>query len=195
MRRAQNRYFRIPENTPMQVRKWASQVSLKSLELNQRPLSQISQYSYASSTYEAQLGGRTTPSQSARSSYIIPIEREGATSSSSNNQMYHHIYDQNGTCLHDHHHDNMIERSGSALSQQSQQSSSSEMQIQKTRESALGGKSAGWKKSQDNLQFIARNESPYVYNEPGKFPVLEPGRVRFEEVVTKKEYLAETKHY
>jgi len=177
------------------VKKWASQVSLKSLELNQRPVSQISQFSYSSSTYDAQLGEHITPSQSARSSYVIPIEREGASSSASNNHMYHHIYDQNGVCLHDHQHqhEDIVQRTASAMSQHSQQSTSSE--LKKSRESALGGKSNGWKKSQDNLQFIARNQSPYIYNEPGKFPVLEPGRVRFVEEVTKKEYEAVTKHY
>ncbi|ODM89592.1 Paxillin, partial [Orchesella cincta] len=161
IRRAQNRYFGIPESTPMQPKKWASQVSLKSLDF-QTPLMTLNQ-------------------QSARSSYIIPIEREGASSSASNN--IYHIHDHDGVCLHDH--DELQATRSSVLSQE-----------QKSRASALGGKNVGWKKSQDNMQFIAKNQSPYVYNEPGKFPVLEPGKhIRFEEVVTKKEYQAISKHY
>lgn len=196
IRRAQNRYFGIAEDAPMQVKKWASQVSLKSLELNQRPVSQISQYSSYSSTYE--LGGRATPTnQSQRSSYIIPIEREGGTSSS-NSQPIYHIHDNNGMYLHDHQ-EETIQRS-SAMSQHSSSSSSAltgtSSADQKSRAAALGGKNVGWKKSQDNLQFIAKNESPYIYNQPGKFPVLEPGKhIRFEEVVTKREYEAMAKHY
>lgn len=201
----------------MQVRKWASTVSLKSVEINntngqqQRSTSQMSQYSAYSSSSE--LGRCATPLQpltnghslsngnslqrQGSSSYLIPIERECASSSLSNhstkNDNLHHIHDQNGTCLHD-----MLQRSSSQQSTSSTASASSTIQNQ--RANALGGKST-WKKSQDNLQYIAKNQSPYVYNEPGKFPVLDTSNeetnkhIKFEEVMTKREYEAVKKHY
>lgn len=102
----------------------------------------------------------------------------------------HHIHDHDGICLHD----QLVEEIQRSVSKPS--SSSKLTAEQKARASALGGKFKGWKKSQDNMQFIAKNQSPYVYNEPGKFPVLEPEKhIRFEEVVTKREYERATKHF
>lgn len=217
IRRAQNTYFGLSPDTPMQVRKYASMVSLKSLEVNgagTRPTSQMSQYSQYSSTYELnrcatptnqqqqplqQLNGYSTISNNnslqrqGSSTHIIPIEREGASSSlsrasSRNDNNLYHIHDHNGQMC----------RSQSQMSMISTNSG-----VQGDRAARLGGKNVGWKKSQDNLQYIAKNQSPYLYNEPGKFPLHLNGeeygngnkQIRFEEVMTKKEYEAVQKHY
>lgn len=113
----------------------------------------------------------------------MPLER--TASSLSNKDNVHHMHDHNGICLHDH----LLEEIQRSIVHQTAAASGKRTSEQEKRMTALGGKSKGWKRSQDNMQFIAKNQSPYVYNEPGKFPVLEPEKhIRFEEVVTKREY-------
>jgi len=204
VRRAQNQYFGISTSTPMGVSRWASQVSLKSLDIftqqpstsggrASRPISQISQYSTTS--YDtAYSGGKSSPNPSGRSSYIIPIEREGVStnnkvqrsSSGVSNMSYngHHNHVHGDDCNHSHH-DTDTE------SEMYQQRSSLKQQGRPPR--GLGD-TRNLSLSQHSLQYIARNENPYNYLEPGKFPV-EPKHIRFSDTVTKKEFEVDTKYF
>lgn len=51
-----------------------------------------------------------------------------------------------------------------------------------------------WSGSQNNLQYIARNENPYNYLEQGKFPV-ESKHIRFSDTVTQREFEKDGKYY
>lgn len=183
MRRAQNKYWGLPQGTPMGPSRWASQVSLKSLieetkterrivngstngYTNSRPVSQLSQYSTTSydTAYTTDGGGRSSPSMR---SYVIPIEREDGVVLR-NHQHHHHE-----GCSHDHDH---IQQRSSIKRTSAAQSHSD-----------LNNTMGRWSGSLNNLQYVAKNENPYNYLEPGKFPV-ESKHIRFSDTVTKREF-------
>ncbi|OXA50003.1 Paxillin [Folsomia candida] len=186
IRREQNRYFGISITTPMGPSRWASQVSLKSLIEDETITTTTTKGGVNnSSNFLVDDGGRPNSALS----YTIPIEREGG-------RTYRNGGFENGGHVHgetcNHSHEEYQTQSQRSSLKRGQQLGQSEQKLNNG--SSSSSNMGKWSGSQNNLQYIARNENPYNYLEQGKFPV-ESKHIRFSDTVTQREFEKDGKYY